>query len=140
MVILVLTLLTALIFGIGSRVKAGSDISGPWSRRGPGKVADALRRRNRTILGVIAAILIGVSFLEAIIPAFHLAMIDFQYAVGSYLQAGPVAVVNFGTGGGISWGIYVSLFAAVLAGTLVGVKSACAAYGATRGISLGQLI
>ena len=140
MVILVLALLTALIFGIGSRVKAGSDISGPWSRRGPGKIADALRRRNRTVLGIVAAILIGLAFLEAIIPAFHLAMIDFQYAAGSYLRAGPAAVVSLGTGGGISWGIYFSLFVAVLAGTLAGVKSACAAYGVTRGISLGQLI
>lgn len=140
MVILVVTLVAALLFGGASRAKAASDIRGPWSKRGPGRIADTLRRRNRTVLGVVAAILVGLAFLEAIIPAFHLAMIDFQYAVGSYLRAGPAAVVSLGTGGGVSWGIYLALFAAALAGTLIGVKSACSSYGATRGISLGQLI
>lgn len=140
MVLFVVALCTALLFGIFSTAKARSDISGTWSRTGPGRIADNLRSRNRVVVGVVTAILVGIALLEAIIPQFHAVMLEFQYAVGAYLNATPIAVLSLGTGGGISWGLYLAILISALFGTLIGVKAACAAYGTTQGISWGQLI
>lgn len=140
MVVFVIALCTALLFGIFSTAKARSDISGTWSRTGPGRIADNLRSRNRVVVGVVAAILVGIALLEAIIPQFHTAMLQFQYAVGAYLNTSPIAVISLGTGGGVSWGLYLAILGAALVGSLVGVKAACGAYGSTQGISWGQLI
>jgi hypothetical protein len=140
MVILIVALATGILFGLVSMMKARTDISQSWSRIGPGQIADNLQGRNRTVAGVVAAIVIGVALLEAIIPAFHLLMIDFQYAVGTFMNAGPTAVLSLGTGGGISWGLYLAFFIAAFVGTILGVKSACGAYGSTQGISAGQLV
>jgi hypothetical protein len=140
MVILIVALATGILFGLASMMKARKDISHSWSKIGPGQIAVNLQGRNQVVAGVVAAIIVGIALLEAIIPAFHLLMIDFQYAVGTFMNAGPAAVVNLGTGGGISWGLYLAVFIAALAGTILGVKSACGAYGSTQGISIGQLI
>jgi len=140
MILFVIGLMTAFLFGIVSTAKARSDIADRWSRTGPGRIADNLRRRNRVVIGVVAAILVGIALLEAIIPQFHNVMLSLQYTVGAYLNADPVAVARLGAGGGLSWGIYFSIFAAAVFGTILGVKTACQAYGATQGISWSQLI
>jgi hypothetical protein len=140
MVILIVALATGILFGLLSMAKARKDISQSWSRIGPGRIANNLQGRNQTVAGVVAAVVVGIALLEAIIPEFHVLMIEFQYAIGTVINADPIAVVNLGTGGGISWGLYLAFFLAAATGTVLGVKSACGAYGSTQGISAGQLI
>lgn len=136
MVIFVVALAVLVLAFGGTTAKARGDIKGSWSKDGPGRIADRLQSRNRTILGVIAAILIGLAVLEAIIPNFHFLMEDFQYAIGSE----PMGLTTLGTGGGISWGLYLAVLVASLLGVLIGTKSACSAFGTTNGVRTGQLV
>lgn len=139
--ILVLFFLFVFMFATAATmVKARGDISDTWSREGPGRIAEHLRRRNRTILLVTVVLLIVVAFLEAIVPDIHYGLEDMQFVVGDYLNASPTGVITFGSGAGLSWGLYLSIGFAALAGIWLGTVVACRSFGSTQGIEALQLI
>ena len=125
-----------LAFGI-TYLRSSSGIQKTWSHDGAGRIADHLQGRNRTALVIIAVLLVGFAVLEAVIPDFHYVMQDFQYAAGSQRL---VAVTVVGTGGGVSWGLYLAMLFASFAGLPGGAKFACNQYPKTSGIGFGQLI
>ncbi|WP_022836410.1 hypothetical protein [Salisaeta longa] len=136
MVIFLIAIGCGILAYIGAWVKADSDIKTQWSHDGPGRIADRLRSRNRTWLGVSFAIFVGLALLEAFIPDVHYLLEDLQYVIGSQ----PLGMLTLGSGGGISWALYLLTLFAIALGILFGAKTACNAHGTTRGIALGQLI
>ncbi len=139
MVLTVIFLGTALIFLSIITFLARGDIKS-MGRQGPARIAEHLKGRNRTVLGVVAAILIGVALLEVLIPVVHEGLEDLQFVVGDLLNASPAAVTTLGSGGGISWGLYLVLLGAAVLGVLAGSLWACKSYGSTQGIEAGQLV
>ena len=111
-------------------------IFGRWVAMMTGAIFHALRLRNRKILFGVVTFLVAVALLEALIPAFHNVMEDMQYVVGDGMGGlEPAGVAEFGTGGGLSWALYLSLlFGIVLggwAGTWIGCKSSDTTAGAS---------
>lgn len=140
MILFVFFVTIALVAFAITTAKARSDISQIWSREGPGRIADHLQGRNRTIIGVVVAVLFVFALLEAVIPGFHAGLETMQFVVGDYLNTSPTGVTTFGSGAGISWGLYLSIALGALIGILAGTASACKAYGSTKGIEFGQLV
>ncbi|PEN07933.1 hypothetical protein CRI93_05670 [Longimonas halophila] len=139
MVLTVIFLGTLLIFFGSITIMARGDIKS-MGRQGPARVAEHLQSRNRVVIGVVAAILVGIALLEVLIPVVHQGLADLQYEVGYFLNASPTAVITLGSGGGISWGLYLTILLATVLGVLGGSIWACKSYGATQGIESGQLV
>lgn len=136
MVIFLIALAFSIVAFASTTLKARNDIKGAWSYDGPGRIADRLQSRNRTILMVVVAIVVGLALLEVFVPDFHFFMEDIQYAIGSQ----PMGLTTLASGGGISWGLYLLTLLGITLGILVGTKTACNAFGSARGISVGQLV
>ncbi len=139
MVLTVIFLGTSLLFLGVIKLLAKRDIEA-MGRQGPARIAEHLQSRNRTIIGVVAAILVGIALLEVLIPVVHEGLEDLQFVVGDLLNASPAAVTTLGSGGGISWGLYLVLLGATVLGVLAGSLWACKSYGSTQGIEAGQLV
>ena len=139
MVLTVIFLGTSLLFLGVIKLLAKRDIEA-MGRQGPARIAEHLQSRNRTIIGVVAAILVGIALLEMLIPVVHEGLEDLQFVVGDLLNASPAAVTTLGSGGGISWGLYLVLLGATVLGVLAGSIWACKSYGSTQGIEAGQLV
>ena len=139
MVLTVIFLGTSLLFLGVIKLLAKRDIEA-MGRQGPARIAEHLQSRNRTIIGVVAAILVGIALLEVLIPVVHEGLEDLQFVVGDLLNASPAAVTTLGSGGGISWGLYLVLLGATVLGVLAGSIWACKSYGSTQGIEAGQLV
>ena len=139
MVLTVIFLGASLLFLGVIKLLAKRDIEA-MGRQGPARIAEHLQSRNRTIIGVVAAILVGIALLEVLIPVVHEGLEDMQFVVGDLLNASPAAVTTLGSGGGISWGLYLVLLGATVLGVLAGSIWACKSYGSTQGIEAGQLV
>lgn len=139
MVLTVIFLGTTLLFLGVITFLARRDIRS-MGRQGPARVAEHLQSRNRVVIGVVAAILVGIALLEVLIPIVHQGLTDLQYEVGYFLNASPAAVTTLESGGGISWGLYLTILLATVIGVLGGSIWACKSYGATQGIESGQLV
>ena len=139
MVLTVIFLGTSLLFLGVIKLLAKRDIEA-MGRQGPARIAEHLQSRNRTIIGVVAAILVGIALLEVLIPVVHEGLEDLQFVVGDLLNASPAAVITLGSGGGISWGLYLVLLVATVLGVLAGSIWTCKSYGSTQGIESGQLV
>ena len=139
MVLTVIFLGASLLFLGVIKLLAKRDIEA-MGRQGPARIAEHLQSRNRTIIGVVAAILVGIALLEVLIPVVHEGLEDLQFVVGDLLNASPAAVTTLGSGGGISWGLYLVLLGAAVLGVLAGSLWACKSYGSTQGIEAGQLV
>lgn len=139
MVLTVIFLGTTLIFLGIITFLARRDIVA-MGRQGPARVADHLQSRNRVVIGVVAAIVVGIALLEVLIPVVHEGLVDLQFIVGDFLNASPAAVATLGSGGGISWGLYLAILVSTTIGVLAGSIWACRSYGATQGIESGQLV
>jgi hypothetical protein len=136
MVIFVTAVSLFVVALILSKLKAGSDLRETWSHDGPGRIAEYLRSRNRTIAGVVTALAFFLALIEIFIPEFHYIMQDVQYSIGS---GRLVAVVDLDSGGGISWGLYLASLLSIVLGVLIGTKWACTEYG-QGSIAFGKLV
>lgn len=139
MVLTVIFLGTLLIFLGSLTLLARNDIES-MGRQGPARVAEHLQSRNRVVIGVVTGILVGVALLEILLPVVHIALEDLQFIVGDFVNATPAAVLRLESGGGISWGLYLAVFIATVAGVFAGSVWACKSYGATQGIESSQLV
>jgi len=139
MVILVFFLAISLVTGLTMSLLARKDITGKFVREGPGRISEHLRRRNRVVIGGVLCVLVGIALLEIIIPEFHFLLLDLQYAIGAVLSADPIGVTEFLSGGGLSWGMYVSIFLATTVGVIIGTWTGCRSYPAMQGIGPAQL-
>jgi hypothetical protein len=117
---------TALAF-VFTRRRLGSDLR----RAGPKPIADAMERRNRTLLLVLVGVLAVLAFFEALVPGLAYAIQDLQDTVGTGLPAWALVAVG---GGSISWILYLAVVAGVLAGLLAGTKQALAAHPELGGV------
>jgi Trk-type K+ transport system membrane component len=140
MVVIVFALSFFVVFGLTMALITRSDLYGEYLREGPGRISEHLRSRTRVVIGVFAAVLLGIALLEILIPDFHFLMTDMQYAVGSFLNAGPVGVIDLGSGGGISWGLYLSTFLGAATGAVLGTWTACRTFPTMRGVTPIELV
>jgi MFS superfamily sulfate permease-like transporter len=107
---------TALAF-VFTRRRLNSDLR----RAGPKPIADALERRNRTLLLILVGMLAVLAFFEALVPGLAYAIQDLQDNVGTGLPAWALFEVGNGS---ISWMLYLAVAAGVLAGLVAGTKQA----------------
>ncbi len=140
MVVVVFALSFFVVFGLTMALITRSDLYGEYLLEGPGRVSDHLSGRTRLVIGVLAAIIVCVALLEILIPDFHYAMEEMQYAVGSFLNAGPVGVTSLGSGGGISWGLYLSILLGSALGVILGTWGACRAFPTMREVTPTEIV
>jgi Trk-type K+ transport system membrane component len=140
MIIFVFAISFLVVFGLTMALITRSDLYGEYLREGPGRISEHLRSRTRVVIGVLAAVLVCIALLEILIPDFHFLMEDMQYAIGSYLNAGPVGVTDLGTGGGISWGLYLATLLGSATGVILGTWGACRAFPTMRGVTPTELV
>lgn len=114
----------ALIF---TRRRLNSD----WRRAGPRPIASALRRRNRTLLIVLAGLLAVVALFEAIVPAIAYALQDLQENMSRSFPTW--ALVGVGNGS-ISWLLYLAVLSGVFAGLVFGTLRALRAFAELNGV------
>jgi len=140
MVVLVFALAFLLVFGLTMALITRSDLYGEYLREGPGRISEHLRSRTRVVIGVFAAVLVCIALLEILIPDFHFFMKEMQYAIGAFLNAGLLGVADLGSGGGISWGLYLSTFFGTAIGVILGTWGACRTFPTMRGVTPTELV
>lgn len=140
MVIIVFALSFFIVFGLTMALVTRSNLYGKYLREGPGLISEHLRSRTRVVIGVLAAVLACIALLEILIPEFHFFVEDMQYAIGSFLNAGPVGVTDLGSGGGISWGLYLSTLLGSATGAILGTWGVCRTFPTMRGVTPTELV
>lgn len=139
MIITVFFLAFFAFFAIVAFAAARSDITGSMSYDGPGAVANKLRQRNRLFVGGILVVAVVLGLLEVLVPVVHLMMMDLQYVVGDALGSIPAGVFQLTSGGGLSWGLYLSVVLATYAGSIIGAWGGCKQYPPTSHLGLLKL-
>jgi len=140
MVTFVFALSFFIVFGLTMAWITRSDLYGEYLREGPGRISDHLSGRTRVVIGVLAAIIVCVALLEILIPDFHYAMEELQYAVGAYLNAGLLGVTSLESGGGISWGLYISVFLGATLGVVLGTWGSCRSFPTMSEVSPTEIV
>jgi len=93
-----------------------------WNRAGPKPIADALEKRNRILLLVVASILAVLAFFEAAVPRLAYEVQDLQ---SNALEESLPGWVLFSVGNGsISWMLYLAMLGGIVAGLLGGTIGA----------------
>ena len=100
-------------------------LSSDLRRAGPKPIADAMERRNRTLMLVLLGVLAVLAFFEALVPGLAYTIQDLQDNVGTGLPGW--ALVQVGNGS-ISWMLYLAVLCGVLAGLVGGTRQAMASY------------
>ena len=127
------------VFGALAYALTARGLRGAWRKEGPGPIAARLRARNRTVLGVVAAVAVVAAVLEALLYEMHQAMLDLQFAVGDRLAFDPVMVYETANGG-VSWGLYLGVVLGTFLGLLAGTALAARRYPIMGGVPALRMV
>lgn len=140
MVILVFLLSFFVVFLIAVGLLSRKEVRGSFLLEGPGRISEHLRSRSRVIVSAIAALLVCITLLEVLVPDVHFAIVEAQYQVGLLVNSDPIGVIDLGSGGGISWALYLAILVGTMGGVVCGTWLGCREVPMMRGVSPLELI
>ena len=141
MIVALSFLLFFLAGGVGAYYATRRGLFGPWAKQGPKYVTDQIASRNRRVLLIALVAVVAVAVVEAVVPAVHEGLLDVQYRIGDGVGAAdPVGVATFGSGSGLSWGLYLSTLVGLTVGLVVGSLLACRAGDTVRSVSPQRML